>query len=715
MDLNKTLKNNKDNLSLHTVVNKPIPFKENDVLVFDIEACGIKNNSEALTYSIACVSCYDDTYTMYWYNDVEYFLDMLINGKCKSLKIYAHNCLYDVKPFILKFVEKYGNNEKQVNTYIKKEYNKYDCEKQEIRYRSYKQTKLNIYEYDLMMKDGIFYKLSIQTKNHLIEFFDSYKLFPMKLKDVCKSFLDLELPKDGLDYNKERTLDDKLTKEELNYIYDDVFGLKYLIKLCCVDGFDINGKHIKFTKMTSSSQSLYDYKETLIQDYENKSNAFADEDFYQYIDTKLMKSSYFSTNNYEEKLQEMFNAIYPPQDYFVDKWERKSYYGGLCTPHYENCKKYSKRKDKHGIVLDINSMYPYVLESRLLPYGEGNYSRTPYIFASESYKQRFPLYIQKIIIYDFEVKPGHMAWVQVKDNIHFNGRELLKNNIDKQGVKRDITLTLTSVALDLLFECYNVKSYKLCEHIAYKGSYGLFNNYLKFWKEVKQNSKGGKRVVAKLRQNGLYGKFGMNGDTEITKFQNVDGLFTIDHTGEYYVSNSIYLPIATFTTSYAKQILVKAINSNYNRFMYCDTDSIHLFGNLNQVKGVKIDSKEYGAWDNELTFDDFKYLSPKRYAERDINSKEWTIKCCGLTDEIMKKVDDINMFDICEYEVSEVNKMWLNHKIYKVDDIDDIYYYKDEECTQPIKGMFKSKKSKVVKNGTLILEQPYVIGQNNYY
>ena len=253
MNLNEILKDNKNNLSLHMVVNQAIPFKDNDVLVFDIEACGIKNNTEALTYSIACMSCYDDNDIMYWYNDVEYFLDMLINAKCKSLKIYAHNCLYDIKPFILKFVEKYGNNEKQVNTYIKKEYNKYDCEKQEIRYRSYKQTKLNIYEYDLMMKDGIFYKLSIQTKNHLIEFFDSYKLFPMKLKDACKSFLDLELPKDGLDYNKERTLEDKLTREELNYIYDDVFGLKYLIKFCCIDGFDVNGKHVQFRKLTNSA------------------------------------------------------------------------------------------------------------------------------------------------------------------------------------------------------------------------------------------------------------------------------------------------------------------------------------------------------------------------------------------------------------------------------------------------------------------------------
>ena len=76
MNLNETLKNNKDNLSLHMVINQSIPFKENDVLVFDIEACGINNNTEALTYSIACISCFDDTDTMYWYNDVENFLDI---------------------------------------------------------------------------------------------------------------------------------------------------------------------------------------------------------------------------------------------------------------------------------------------------------------------------------------------------------------------------------------------------------------------------------------------------------------------------------------------------------------------------------------------------------------------------------------------------------------------------------------------------------------
>ena len=114
------------------------------------------------------------------------------------------------------------------------------------------------FQYDLRIKDGIFYGLTIQTDTTKIEFLDSYKIIPQSLQSACSSFLDLKLPKDGLDYDKERTLDEELTKEEMNYIYDDVFGLKYLIKSCCIDGFDVNGKHVQFTKITNTSQSMYD-------------------------------------------------------------------------------------------------------------------------------------------------------------------------------------------------------------------------------------------------------------------------------------------------------------------------------------------------------------------------------------------------------------------------------------------------------------------------
>ena len=714
MYLNEVLSYKKKRLKRYTKDISKIKFKKHDVIVFDIEACAIKNHTEMLTYSIACISCYDDNDVMYWTNSVESFLDTLLISKSKTIKIYAHNCLYDVKPFLLRYVEKYGNNELKVKTYTKKEYNRYTNEDVEISYRQYKQDKLKPFQYKLSIKDGIFYGLTIQTDTTKIEFLDSYKIIPQSLQSACSSFLDLKLPKDGLDYNKERTLDEELTKEEMNYIYDDVFGLKYLIKFCCIDGFDVNGKHVQFTKLTNSAQSMYDYKQTLLEDYENKTNAFSNEEFYNYVEDRLVGTDFNNTKKYNEKLNILFESVYPVQSCFMDNWERLSYYGGLCTPHYDNCRKYSKCSDHRGKVYDVNSLYPSRMEMELLPYGDGQYYEIPYIKMNKEYKNQFPLYIQDITIHDIEVKKGKMFFLQVKDSEYFNGRELIKENKDKEGNKVDIHLRLTNPLLELLFECYNVKSYTLGSHIAFRGSYKLFDNYLKFWKEVKQTSKGAKRAVAKLRQNGLYGKFGMSGDNEITRFENVEGVFTINHTGETYVSNAIYLPMASFITSYAKCYLVNAINHNYDNFLYCDTDSLHLYG-TEQAKGIEVDPKKYGAWDNEMDFDDFKYLSPKRYAERDIITKEWTIKCCGLTDKIMKKVDDISMFDLCEYDGRTLKNLIKENKIFKKDDENDVYYYKDKECIEKIRGLFKSKKSKIIKYGTDIQEQPYMISNNNYF
>ena len=110
MEINKVLEGRKNNLNKHMKKFKDIKFKKNDVIVFDIEACAIKNHTEMLTYSIACISCFDDNDTMYWTNNVDEFLDTLLLSKAKTIKIYAHNCLYDVKPFLLRYVEKYGNN-----------------------------------------------------------------------------------------------------------------------------------------------------------------------------------------------------------------------------------------------------------------------------------------------------------------------------------------------------------------------------------------------------------------------------------------------------------------------------------------------------------------------------------------------------------------------------------------------------------------------------
>ena len=94
---------------------------------------------------------------------------------------------------------------------------------------------------------------------------------------------------------------------------------------------------------------------------------------------------------------------------------------------------------------------------------------------------------------------------------------------------------------------------------------------------------------------------------------------------------------------------------------------------------------------------------------QNVKTHEWEIKCCGLTDQIMKQLDDINVFEMCEYTAKELSKIEYFTKE------DSIYYYKDKECTKKIKGLIKSKKSKIIKGGTIIQEQPYMINSNNYF
>ena len=74
--------------------------------------------------------------------------------------------------------------------------------------------------------------------------------------------------------------------------------------------------------------------------------------------------------------------------------------------------------------------------------------------------------------------------------------------------------------------------------------------------------------------------------------------------------------------------LVQAINNNYDRFMYCDTDSLHLYGTLEEVKGVNIGKNTYGYWDNELCFDERCEIIEKFYTnfKELLNDKDFVKK-----------------------------------------------------------------------------------------
>lgn len=721
IDLNKQLKEINKDVWSYVIYDQlpPLTGDDEENWVLDIEVCPTdESKKEVLTYSIAIMDT-SGSNICYKYNNISKCLADLLNIDSVKVNIYIHNLFYDIKPFIIELFNTYGKHEVEREYYYKTEFNPFKKKEEELIYQSDEFLKFTEpFQYNSITAKGQMYQFSIagriikrrfkNKKRYVsfpsnIVFKDTLKMFPFSLQTCCSAYLGLDLPKDGLDYDKIRKADDELTKEEMIYIYNDVYGLSHLVKTMIIEGFELNGRLIRNDKLTASGQSLSDYKLTLLEDFKNKQNAFANDDVYFYVDNNLDNNGYFKAKTIEKQADAMFKSLYPVTNFFEYAFIKHSYFGGLCCVDYDNVAKFEKQGEKEGLVFDVNSLYPSMMMDNLLPYGKGYFSEKPYRDMNEDFKKQYPLYVQEITIHDMKVKKDKMHWVQVKDRLDFNGREVIKENINLKGEKVTIKLVLTNVLMDLLFECYDIGSYELGFCVCYQGSYHLFDNYINFWSDVKKNNKGAMRQTAKNRLNTLYGKFGSSAESEITELGVEDDIFKMIHYKDYYVRTPIYLPMASFITSYAKRFLVNAINHNREYFVYCDTDSIHLVCSKEEVKGITIHDKNFSCWANEMEFSDFRYIGAKRYAEKDKESGEWHIKCCGLTDRIMKQVKDIDVFCNCPIPQKELNKMQLYTKD------DDVYYYKDKECTEKIKGLFKSSKAKQVKNGTIIIEQPYAV------
>lgn len=733
MNIQERYDNRRKNLDRYFLTNEKmfIPLDECD-LTFDIEVAPNKDKDKAITYSVAIMCCNDDLDICYKYDTMEQAIKEIMNLQAMKINIYVHNLFYDIKPWIISWIKMYENKQILETTKKKEWFSPYTKKTDLFEVLTQSREKPEPYSYKPTLKKGQMYACEFyggiytignKEVQKTITFKDSYKIATLSLANASKNFLGLILPKDGLDYDKVREVGCSLTETEKGYIYDDVFALKYIIKKLVIDGFIVNGRLVKYTKLTNSSQSLADYKIMLLEDYNLKQNSFKDKDFDEKITFLLVKNgSFFKENKSDiQKANILFETVYPKLSYYDDDYLRNAYYGGMTYVDFENIKKIEKKsKTRSGLVYDVNSLYPFCMESFELPIGKGNLGvNIPYENMSAEYKKQFPLYVQTIRIYDMKVKKDKIPFIQVKDNPNFNGRQIIKENINLFGKKEVIDITLPSPMLEMLFECYDVLSYELGTHFAFESKKGLFDNYLNFWGEIKRKSKGAEKQVAKLRQNGLYGKFGTAGDNEIALIDTTDDKFNVIHTHTNYIGDTLYLPTAMFITAYAKCHLIKAINSNRHRFMYCDTDSIHLSG-TEPVKGIDVDDNIYGAWKHEMIFDDYKYVGSKRYAERAVIKRgdkikldnfylaKWEFKCCGLSEKIMKQIDDIKTFTTCPHNSKELKKLEKFSK-------DDIYYYYDKECTKRIPGLFRSSKSKIVPGGTLILEQPYQLTQNSFF
>ena len=689
-------------------------------------------------------------------NNIEDFIKSISNLPYLESKIYFHNLSFDVVFTLLNLVEKgfeqIRNKYKErfdggLDFISSKKVKKITVETTRATKNDEEIYQIRPYSYNIIYNNGSFYRVDLyfdyetykdgrnrkKTRLRKVSLFDTYKLVPRSLKSVAKDFLGYKMPKDGIDHSIIRPKGYNLNDEEKVYLYEDVRVLKEFVKIATIEGIQVTHDYkLFFDKMTTASQALNEYKYIIYNLFETNTyeGVKAFKETFGNIKVKVKKAIENGRNinvTKEDLFVETFPLLHPNVDCFL----RQSYFGGIT---WKNTKLLNKLECKNvqlkGLVYDVNSLYPSVMRTKLLPYGKPKYYEGNYRNVASFLKDEHHLYIQKIKVPAFELKEGKMPNVQIRESLRFKSTEYQENNryFDEDLNKyryEECIFTFTNIQLERFLDSYDTPlGIEYIEGYMFKGSHGLFDEYIDTFMELKKSGEGARKSTAKLMLNSLYGKFGTNPQKEERIINFEDGIFKTTNKDEEgnlleYLSNSVYLPMASFITSYARDVLIEAVNNVFDRFLYCDTDSIHILGN--EVPNIPVDNKELGYWKLEGEFVNAKYIGAKRYAElmqiskkdeetgKEIIELKWDIKCCGVSTEIIEKLDDIEVFKPCEIEGKTLKK--TIDRLYKKD---DIYYYYDKECTKKVGGLLRSKKKLYVKGGVLINEQPYAITENTF-
>ena len=436
---------------------------------------------------------------------------------------------------------------------------------------------------------GLFYSIEVYfevgKKTKKVTFIDSLKIINQTVESMPKTF---KIPEKKLeiDYNLPREVGHILTKEEIDYVKNDVVivarALSYLFGM-------------GLTRMTAGSNALGEYK-------------------------NIMRLN-------------RFRSLYKPLNYEIDKDIRRAYRGGFtyCNPLYKG------KTTGAGEVLDVNSLYPSVMYNEILPFGE------PFFYNGEYVEDKvYPLYIQRLTC-SFKIKEGKIPTIQIKHSRFVDNEYITDSGIEP------VALTLTSIDLKLFLEQYDVYDLHYECGWKFKGMRGLFTTYIDKWIEVKNEStitgNKGMRQVAKIMLNSLYVNFVTSLDVQ-SKIPYLEDDIVKYRLGEKDKKDGVYLPMGAFITAYARDKTIRTSQAiktysieKYGKDLYCysDTDSIHTLLPIEELeKFCEIDDVKLGAWKHESHFTRAKFIRQKTYLE-EIDG-EINITCAGLPNRCYDQV-----------------------------------------------------------------------------
>lgn len=402
----------------------------------------------------------------------------------------------------------------------------------------------------LISNMGAFYSVTVQWRNgSRTEFRDSYKKLPFKVSVIASAF---QLPeaKGTIDYHALRPVGHQLTWDEREYLASDVLIIARALKKQLDSGMK---------KLTVGSDALSEYKKTIGQ--------------------------------------KLFDRTFPILAESMDDEIRKAYRGGWTYAD----KRFTGKITVPGRTYDVNSLYPSVMYNNLLPYG-----MPEYVEGCPEATDDYPLFIVSIT-FTARLKKNHVPCIQIKGSSRFIATEY------QEIISEPVTLSCTNVDLALWEEHYDMDIISYNGGWLFHGIHDVFKDFIDKWSEIKQNSTGGMRVLAKLMLNSLYGKFATNPD--ITgKYPVMEDDVVKLVMGPEEKREPVYTAMGVFITAYARDLTIRAAQANYDTFAYADTDSLHLLTPTDPGT-LWVDPKALGAWKYEYSFDRALFIRAKSYIE----------------------------------------------------------------------------------------------------
>lgn len=590
--------------------------KTNPIFAADFETVNYDGATSTEVWSAAFAELYkDDEPTVY--TNLDDFMDFFLKIHKGSAILYFHNLKFDGS-FLVDWL-------------LRHNFDFVHCERKELKSGQFDA---------LIGKMGRWYSLTIKYKSKFIEIRDSVKLLPLSLEKLGVSF-NLPHRKLEMDYKLHRHANELITDEELRYIKNDIYVLKEALEFTFGEGH---------TRLTIGSCCFNEFKS-----------------FY----TKN-EWDYFFPNVYEDELSDSF---------FNPEKDIPHTVGEYCHEGYKGAFTYLKPQYagiivKNGKVFDANSLYPSVMHSKSgnrYPIGKAT-PFTPEQFSDILQDEKKLFFVR--IKCRFKLKENHLPTIQIKGNPLYNPREFLTTSdvktkdgfskfyLDANDVPRVsyITMTLTRPDYEQFIKHYDVIYMKILDGVFFNSAIGLFDNYIDKYMRIKMNSKSGKRELAKLYLNNLYGRMATYTDStylvpSINPETNIVQLTPVVENDK----TPGYIPCGAYITAYARYHTITMAQANYDAFIYCDTDSIHMFDVA--VKSLKIDPSELCAWKHETSWDYAKFIRAKTYLEHVIyKDGEFVdafnnIKCAGMPEKCKKVFNDTKTIEDFDYGLQVRGKL----------------------------------------------------------